>query len=261
MGILNRTPDSFYDKGHFALATWWTGPHAWSTTVPTSSTWRVKAGPAGRGRGRGARPVIPAIEASGPVRSAPVRGHLAGQRGQGRLCSGRWSATTSAGSPTRTTWGGRGRRRHGGGHAHPARTPHPRPRPVYDDVAASVRIPARAGLLATAAGCRRTGSCSTPVWTRKTAVQSLTLLRSSEQCRLGTRCSCRRRTRPSSVWSSVWNSANGAMRRWRPRRSARQGLPDHAGARRGRPPQCAMPWPPSTAPAGEPGAELPRVAP
>ena len=40
MGILNRTPDSFYDKGAtYGLDALWRGPSSWWPRGPTSSTW------------------------------------------------------------------------------------------------------------------------------------------------------------------------------------------------------------------------------
>ena len=116
----------------------------------------------------------------------------------------------------------------------------PDPDPVYDDVVEAVRgfLLERASW-ARAAGCRRTGSSSTPAWTSgRPQPQSLTLLRASGRW-------------PRSGYPLLLSASNktflgvvlgletrraprGVAGRRRPRRGP--GLPDHAGARRGRPP-------------------------
>ena len=93
--------------------------------------------------------MVPAIEAlHGPLRPAPVGGHLAGLGGR-RLLRGRarWSATTSAGSPTPTTWPVCAAAGASVVATHIRLRPRvPDPEPVYDDVVATVvGVPGRPG--------------------------------------------------------------------------------------------------------------------
>ena len=189
MGILNRTPDSFYDKGAtFALdATGPPGRASWWPTVPTSST-SAGSRPA-RARGDGARGAGPGgpghRRPARPLRRAAVGRHLAGLGGQGGLLGRRRGRQRHQRvRRSRLPAGGRRRRRHGGGHPHPPRPADPRPRAgLRRRGGHGQRLPRRAGRPGPRRRHRRRPrSCSTPGSTSgKTADQSLTLLRASDR--------------------------------------------------------------------------------
>ena len=192
MGILNRTPDSFYDKGAtFELDRFLArGRGSWSARAPTSST------SAGSRPGPGPEVteaeeldrVVPAIEALRDRFDVPLsvdtwRASVAegGLRGRGGA-----SATTSAGSATRTTSRSpRPGRRHRGRHPHPAR---PRvcaiPSRVYPAASCTTSAPSSPSA---PTGPRRpasprSGSCiDAGLDLGKTTAQSVVLLRSRER--------------------------------------------------------------------------------
>ena len=115
MGILNRTPDSFYDKGAtFALDDLVRRagrPGRRGRRPARRGRGQGRTRPRGR-RGRGARPGGPGHRGPGrPLRHPAVGRHLAGVGGRARPTGpARWWATTSAGSPTPTTCRPRPRR-------------------------------------------------------------------------------------------------------------------------------------------------------
>ena len=174
MGILNRTPDSFFDRGRY-----WdldaflpAGPSSWSAREPTClDVGGIKAGPGsevsgGRGAGPGGtgdrRP--PTTASTCRCRWTP------GERVWPSRPSGPvpWWATTSAASPTPTTCP----RRPASGAAvvatHIRLGPRiPDPDPHYDDVVAEVEaIPGRPRRSGPAGPAFPTaGSSWTPGWT------------------------------------------------------------------------------------------------
>ncbi len=108
MGILNRTPDSFYDRGAtFALdALLARAEQLVADGADLLDVGGVKAGPGPEvTEAEELDRVVPAIEAlDARVRRPPLGRHLAGLGGPAPPTRrGRWWATTSAGSPTPTT--------------------------------------------------------------------------------------------------------------------------------------------------------------
>ena len=189
MGILNRTPDSFYDKGAtFALDDLVRRAGLLvDQGADLLDVGGVKAGPGPEvGEAEELDRVVPAIEAlaarfdvalSVDTWRAPVaRGGLPGRR-RGRQ---RHQRLRRPGLPA-----GRGRgRSHGGGHPHPAGPADPRPR-AASTTTWSTRCrptwssaPGRPGRR----DDRPTGSSSTPAstWARR-PTQSLALLRASDR--------------------------------------------------------------------------------
>ena len=258
MGILNRTPDSFYDKG----ATFALDDLVRRAGDPRRRGCRPARRRRGQGRprprgggGRGAGPGRPGHRGPGrPVRRRPVGGHLARLGGpRGLRGPARWWATTSAGSPTPTT-------------CPPPPPPGPRvvathirlgpripdPDPVYDDVVETV-----ATFLAERAG-RALAARAPPRPDRRSTPASISARRPPSRwpcCgpRTGwptsaTRCSCRRPTRRSSacvLGLEIGRASRGVAGRHRARGGPR--LSDRCGsttwAPTARPATCWPPWP------------------
>ena len=131
--------------------------------------------------------MIPALEARhGPLRGPTVGGHLAGIGGpRGLSRPGRWSATTSAASPTPTTWPAAAEAGATVVATHIRLAPRvPDPEPVYDDVVADVVRPSsleRAERAAAAGIAPDRIVLDAGLDLGKTAEQSLTLLRASDR--------------------------------------------------------------------------------
>ena len=243
MGILNRTPDSFYDRG----ATWEFDAFLRRAEElvadgrrPPRRRRREGRARARGGRGRGARPGRAgrrgAARALRRRRSRSTRG--------GRRCStprarpARSSATTSAGSPTPTTSRVRRAARRVG-----RRDPHPAAPRVADPnrtTTTSSATSRRSSLDRARAGRGGRHPAEQIVLDAgldlgKTPAQSAVLLReSSRSRRSATRCCSRRRTSASSVSCSSSTSTTAARnrRRARARRRARVSGPAS--------PRCAL---------------------
>ena len=231
MGILNRTPDSFYDKGAtFELDSLLQRGRACSSTQGADllDVGGVKAGPGPEvDRGRGARPGGgPDRGAARALRRRHLVRHVAGvgaRRGvQGRrgrrqrhqrlrrprLPRGRAPATARRWSPPTS----------GCSRASPDPEPH------YDDLARRRhRVPARPGAPAPRPPASpRSRSRSTPASTsaRRRRRARCCCARATRWPRSATRCCCRRRTSGSSASCSSSTSTPAAPRRWRRSRTA-----------------------------------------
>ena len=133
MGILNRTPDSFYDRGAtYALDDLLRRAEGLvADGADILDVGGVKAGPGPAvGEDEELDRVIPALTALRSRLDTPVvRRHLEGIGGPGGLCGRRGDGKRHQRLlGPRLPAGRRGRRGHRGGHPHPARSPHPRPR-------------------------------------------------------------------------------------------------------------------------------------
>ena len=244
MGILNRTPDSFYDKGAtFALDDLVRRAGLLvDQGADLLDVGGVKAGARARGRrGRGARPGDPGHRGAGrPVRRRPCRSTPGGHRWPGRAYGAGavvgndisgfadpdyLAAAAEAGATVVATHIRLGPRI-------------PDPDPVYDDVVdGGAGLPGRAGRAGPGPpGSRRTGSCSTPAstWARRPR-QSLTLLRASDRLAdLGYPLLLSRLQQdvPRRGRSGLEIGERREALAWPPRRSGRPRLPGHAGPRR-----------------------------
>ncbi len=189
MGILNRTPDSFYDRGAYweLDVLFKRAEQLVAEGADILDVGGVKAGPGPRRRrGRGARTGRAGRRGPArPVRCAPVGGHLAGIGGRRLLPGGggAW-ATTSAASPTRSTSPWRPARRASVVATHIRLAPRVAdPEPHYDDVVGAVAV----FLADRAARARAAGIPAARIVVDagldlgKTWQQSLVLLRASDR--------------------------------------------------------------------------------
>ena len=234
MGILNRTPDSFYDQGSYfdfdGFLQQGRAARGRRRRPPRRRRREGRPRPRGR-RGGGARPGRPGHRgAARPLRRAALGRHVAGVGGRApRSTAGAVVGNDISGFadpdylPVAAT-----ARRVGGGHPHPARAPRARPR-------AALRRPGRRGRRVPAStapsgprrpASRASGSWSTPASTsaRPSRSRSSCCAPPTGSRRSATRCSCRRRTSGSSGTCSAPRSTDrheATPRRARARHRAR----------------------------------------
>ena len=213
MGILNRTPDSFYDKGAtFALDDLYAGPSRLGGRGgrhPRRGRGQGRARARGD-RGRGAGPGRPGRRGPGGALRHPVsvdtwRASVA----EAAYEAGRGGGQRHQRVRRPRVPGGGGRRR-GDAWWPPTSGSAPRvpdPEPVYDDVVADVagflvERAARARPAGIPAGADRAGRRSGP--RARPPTSRCTLLRASRPWPPSAiRCCCRPPTRPSSAWCST----------------------------------------------------------
>ena len=222
MGILNRTPDSFYDRG----ATWEFDAFLARADElvarrrrPARRRRREGRSRAGGRRGRGARSGR-ARDRGAPraLRRADLGRHVAGVGARCRVRSGRGRRQRHLRvRRSRLPAGRRQARRDRRRHAHPPATARPRPRtPLRRPRRRRHRVPPRARAGARRqSGCGPSRSSSTPASTSASRRRRARCSCARAQCtpRSATRCCSRRRTSGSSVSCSTGRSTTGVPSR------------------------------------------------
>ena len=224
MGILNRTPDSFFDRG----ATYELDNllHKAEQLVEQGAdildVGGVKAGPGpGGGGGRGARPRRRSHRGVGAaLRRRHLVRHVAGVGARRRVCSRRGDRQRHLRLRRPRLPARRGEaRRVGGGHAHPARS-RASPTPTRTTTTWSATSPSSCSTARTRPRPRAspaTRSRSTPGSTSASRSRRARCCcaRATPSPRTATRCCSPRPTSGSSAWCSASSSRSGGPRRSR----------------------------------------------